>query len=134
MVTSSSISVIPCFWFHTMVTSTSSSSDYDHEYSSSSSDEDSKVPEMKISTAESRAKMDHSAEMKCGVPLNNRRVTREELLKRKAEDDIDPDIHSDFVNRPNNDSDDEFEEDSAKDDDDESDNSDKSDDSDESDD
>ncbi|XP_026420174.1 glutamic acid-rich protein-like [Papaver somniferum] len=71
-----------------MVTSNSSSSDYDYEYSSSSSDEDSKVPEMKISTTKSRAKMDHSAEMKCGVPLNNRRVTREELLKRKAEDDM----------------------------------------------
>ncbi|XP_026410354.1 nuclear polyadenylated RNA-binding protein 3-like [Papaver somniferum] len=39
---------------------TSRSSDYDYDYSSSSSDEDSKVPEMNISTAESRAKMDQS--------------------------------------------------------------------------
>ncbi|XP_026378680.1 glutamic acid-rich protein-like [Papaver somniferum] len=45
----------------------------------------------------------------------------------------DPEIHPDFVNGPDSDSDEEFEEDSAKDDDDESDNSNKSDDSDESD-
>ncbi|XP_026459828.1 nucleophosmin-like [Papaver somniferum] len=46
----------------------------------------------------------------------------------------DPDIHPEFVNESDRDSDEELEEDSAKDDDDESDNSDKSDDSDESDD
>ncbi|XP_026417088.1 glutamic acid-rich protein-like [Papaver somniferum] len=71
-----------------MVTSSSSSSDYDYEYSSSSSDKDSKVPEMKISIAESRAKMDHSAEIKCGVPLNNRRLqisSSEEKLQSRAE-------------------------------------------------
>ncbi|XP_026452634.1 dentin sialophosphoprotein-like [Papaver somniferum] len=171
-------------YFQTVVTSSSSSSDYDYECSSSSSDEDSKVPEMKISTAESRAKMDHSAEMKRDVPLNNhrRRISAtEEKLQSRAKDvasdsdasedepewvpperkikpdrrtkDIeklvqadleaeceeedywemmysDPDIHPDFVNSPNNDSDEELEEDSAKHDDDESDNSDKSDDSD----
>ncbi|XP_026435830.1 glutamic acid-rich protein-like [Papaver somniferum] len=44
----------------------------------------------------------------------------------------DPEIHPDFVNGPDSDSDEEFEEDSEKDDDDESDNSGKSDDSDES--
>ncbi|XP_026428509.1 ribosomal L1 domain-containing protein CG13096-like [Papaver somniferum] len=46
----------------------------------------------------------------------------------------DPDIHPDFVNGRDSDSDEELEEDYTKDDDDESDNSDKSDDSDESDD
>ncbi|XP_026459311.1 glutamic acid-rich protein-like [Papaver somniferum] len=48
-------------------------------------------------------------------------------------DDYELDIHPDFVNSPNSDSDEELEENSAKDDDDESNNSDKSDDSDESD-
>ncbi|XP_026383591.1 glutamic acid-rich protein-like [Papaver somniferum] len=48
-------------------------------------------------------------------------------------DDYELDIHPDFVNNPDSDSDEELEENSAKDDDDESDNSDKSDDSDESD-
>ncbi|XP_026378314.1 glutamic acid-rich protein-like [Papaver somniferum] len=54
----------------------------------------------------------------------------------EAEDDSDsddPNIHPDFINGRDSDSDEELEKDSAKDDDDESDNSDKSDDSDESD-
>ncbi|XP_026395772.1 coiled-coil domain-containing protein 1-like [Papaver somniferum] len=191
-----------------MVTS-SRSSDYDYEYSSSSSEEDFKVPEMKTSTTESHAKRDHSAEIKYDVPPINRRITQEELLKRKVEDDMlddrqkrrdriqrrisaaeenlqsraegvasdsdasedepvwvpaerkikpdlrtreierlvqddleaereeedywedyELDIHPDFVNNPDNDSDEELEEDFAKDDDDESDNSDDSDESD----
>ncbi|XP_026451409.1 uncharacterized protein LOC113351682 [Papaver somniferum] len=193
----------------TMVTS-SSSSDYDYYYSSSSSEEDSKAPAVK-----SRAKTNHAERTKPSTPVNDRRVTYDELMKRKTEDDklddhrrrrdrvrcrvltseeklitradgvpsdsdalgdepvwmpqdrkikpdrhtraierlvkddleaereeeeyqdslySDPDIHPDFVNDRDSDSDEELEEDSTKDDDDESDNSEKSDDSDESDD
>ncbi|XP_026396074.1 glutamic acid-rich protein-like [Papaver somniferum] len=194
--------MILCSWFQTIVSSSS-------DYSSSSSEEDSRIP-----VAKTRAKTNHAEESKPSVPLNNRRVTYAELMKRKAEDDRmddcrrrrdrvqrrmltsedklrsradgvtsdsdasedesawvprdlkikpdwstreieklvkadleaerekeedwyslynDPEIHLDFVNGPDSDSDEEFEEDSAKDDDDKSDNSGKSDDSDESD-
>ncbi|XP_026399207.1 glutamic acid-rich protein-like [Papaver somniferum] len=66
------------------------------------------------------------------------RLVQADLEAERGEEDYwedyDLDIHPDFVNSLDNDSDEEIEEDSAKDDDDESDNSDKSDDSDESDD
>ncbi|XP_026435829.1 uncharacterized protein LOC113333619 [Papaver somniferum] len=191
-----------------MVTSISSS-DYDI-YSSSSSEEDSKA-----SAVKSRSKMNHAKGTNPSMPLNDRRVTYDELMKRKTEDDrlddhqqrrdrvrrrvlaaeeklqsradgvpsdsdasedepvwvpqdrnikpdrhtreierlvkadleaerkeeeyqdslySDPDIHPEFVNGPDSDSDEDLEEDSAKDDDDESDNSDRSDGPDESDD
>ncbi|XP_026399663.1 uncharacterized protein LOC113295547 [Papaver somniferum] len=145
---------------------TSSSSDYDYYYSSSSFEEDSKT-----SVAKARSKTDHVKEMKQSMPLNDRKVTRDELLKRKADDEVladyrqrrdrfqrrkltaeeklrsradgvasesdasedepvDPDERPDFVNIPNNDSEEEPDEDSSKYNE-ESDNSDKSDDSDE---
>ncbi|XP_026459424.1 rRNA biogenesis protein rrp36-like [Papaver somniferum] len=130
---------------------TSSSSDYDYSYSSSSSEEDSKAP-----AAKSRAKMNRTEGAKpkndepVWVPRDLKikpdRRTREieKLVKADLEaerekeeywDSLynDPEIHPDFVNGPDSDSDEEFEEDSASDDDDESDNSDKSDNSDESD-
>ncbi|XP_026410761.1 glutamic acid-rich protein-like [Papaver somniferum] len=56
----------------------SSSSDY----SSSYSEEDSRIP-----AAKTRAKTNCAEESKTSVPLNNRRVTYVELMKRKAEDD-----------------------------------------------
>ncbi|XP_026459215.1 transcription initiation factor TFIID subunit 11-like [Papaver somniferum] len=65
--------------------STSSSSNYDYCYSSSSSsssDEDSKA-----SVAKSKAKTTHDKGAKPSIPLNDRRVTYAELMKRKAEDD-----------------------------------------------
>ncbi|XP_026410842.1 ribosomal L1 domain-containing protein CG13096-like [Papaver somniferum] len=163
--------------------STSSSSDY----SSISSDEDSKAYAAKL-----RAKMNYVEGAKASIPLNDLRISYEELMKRKAQDDEmedrrrrkdrirrriqaaeerrrfvdgvpsdsdanaseeetieaeledeyeaeddsdsdDPNIHPDFINGRDSDSDEELEEDSANDDDDESHNSDKSDDSDESD-
>ncbi|XP_026451990.1 coiled-coil domain-containing protein 1-like [Papaver somniferum] len=63
---------------------TSSSSDYDYDYSSSSSDEDSKVPEMKISTAESRAKMDQSLK-KAKEAINDIRLASEEKLRSRPD-------------------------------------------------
>ncbi|XP_026419381.1 nucleolin 1-like [Papaver somniferum] len=62
--------------------STSSSNNYDYSYSSSSSDEDSRA-----SVAKSKAKTTHDEGENPSVPLNDRRVTYAELLKRKAEDD-----------------------------------------------
>ncbi|XP_026459919.1 uncharacterized protein LOC113360648 [Papaver somniferum] len=61
---------------------TSSSSGYDYYYSSSSLEEDSKT-----FVAKSRAKTDHVKEMKHNMFLNDHKVTRDELLKRKAEDE-----------------------------------------------
>ncbi|XP_026417317.1 ribosomal L1 domain-containing protein CG13096-like [Papaver somniferum] len=61
---------------------TSSNNDYDYYYSSSSSEEDSKTY-----VAKARAKKDHVKEMKQNMPLNDRKVTHDELLKRKAEDE-----------------------------------------------
>ncbi|XP_026434350.1 uncharacterized protein LOC113331930 [Papaver somniferum] len=65
--------------------STSSGNNYDYYYSSSSSsssDEDSKA-----SVDKSEAKTTHDEGEKSSVPLNDRRVTYAELIKRKAEDD-----------------------------------------------
>ncbi|XP_026399394.1 coiled-coil domain-containing protein 1-like [Papaver somniferum] len=65
--------------------STSNISDYDYSYSSSSSsssDEDSKA-----FVAKSKAKITHDEEANPSIPLNDRRVTYAELMKRKAEDD-----------------------------------------------
>ncbi|XP_026447526.1 uncharacterized protein LOC113348048 [Papaver somniferum] len=65
--------------------STSSGNNYDYYYSSSSSsssDEDSKA-----SVTKSKAKTTHDEGAKSSVPLNDRRVTYAELMKRKAEDD-----------------------------------------------
>ncbi|XP_026378209.1 glutamic acid-rich protein-like [Papaver somniferum] len=56
--------------------SSSNSSDYDYYYSSSSSEEDSKA-----SAAKARANVKHN------TPLNDRRVTYDELMKKEAEDD-----------------------------------------------
>ncbi|XP_026396999.1 protein bfr2-like [Papaver somniferum] len=64
---------------------TSSSSDYDYDYSSSSSDEDSKVPEMKISVAKYRAKMDQSLKKAKEDIL---KTARDRFSKRKDEDEI----------------------------------------------
>ncbi|XP_026400407.1 glutamic acid-rich protein-like [Papaver somniferum] len=61
---------------------TSSSNNYDYNYSSSSSDEDSKV-----SAAKSKAKTTHDEGVNPSIPLNDRRVTYAELMKRKAETD-----------------------------------------------
>ncbi|XP_026433562.1 coiled-coil domain-containing protein 1-like [Papaver somniferum] len=61
---------------------TSSSSDYDYYYSSNSSDEDSQS-----FVAKSRAKMNHAKRAKPSTPLNDQRVTYDEIMKRKSEDD-----------------------------------------------
>ncbi|XP_026396133.1 myb-like protein V [Papaver somniferum] len=61
---------------------TSSSMDYDYYYSSSSPEEDSKN-----FVAKARAKTDNVKEMKHNMPLSDRKVTRDELLKRKVEDE-----------------------------------------------
>ncbi|XP_026378667.1 ribosomal L1 domain-containing protein CG13096-like [Papaver somniferum] len=61
---------------------TSSSSDYDYSYSSISSDED-----FKSSAAKSKTKTNHAEGEKLYIPLNDRRVTYAEIMKRKAEDD-----------------------------------------------
>ncbi|XP_026435810.1 protein starmaker-like [Papaver somniferum] len=74
------MSIILCSWFQKI--STSNSSNYDYSYSSSSSDEDSRA-----SAAKSKAKTTHDEGEKPSVPLNDRRVTYAELMKRKAEDD-----------------------------------------------
>ncbi|XP_026451712.1 nucleolar transcription factor 1-like [Papaver somniferum] len=60
---------------------TFSSSDYD--YSSSSSEEDSK-----ISAAEARAKTDHAKEVINSMPLDDLKVARDKLLKRKSREEI----------------------------------------------
>ncbi|XP_026420147.1 glutamic acid-rich protein-like [Papaver somniferum] len=65
--------------------STTSNNDYYYWYSSSSSssyDEDSKAL-----VAKSKAKTTHDEGTKPSIPLNDRRVTYAELMKRKAEDD-----------------------------------------------
>ncbi|XP_026399102.1 glutamic acid-rich protein-like [Papaver somniferum] len=65
--------------------STPNKNDYDYSYSSSSSrssDEDSKV-----SVDKSKAKITGNEGAKPSIPLNDRRVTYAELMKRKAEDD-----------------------------------------------
>ncbi|XP_026458903.1 ribosomal L1 domain-containing protein CG13096-like [Papaver somniferum] len=71
---------------------TSSNSDYDYDYSSSSSDEYSKVPEVKISAAESRAKMDQSLkkakEVINGMSLDQLKTACDRFSKRIAEDEI----------------------------------------------
>ncbi|XP_026378824.1 protein starmaker-like [Papaver somniferum] len=64
-----------------MVTS-SSSSDYDYYHSSISSEEDSKAFAVK-----SRAKTNNDEKTKPSTPLNDRRVTYDDLMKRKTEDD-----------------------------------------------
>ncbi|XP_026410480.1 nucleolin 2-like [Papaver somniferum] len=61
---------------------TYSSSNYDYSYSSSSSDE-----VFKASAAKSKTKTNHAEGEKPDIPLNDRRVTYAELMKRKAEDD-----------------------------------------------
>ncbi|XP_026420063.1 uncharacterized protein LOC113316045 [Papaver somniferum] len=61
---------------------TSSNSNYDYSYSSSSSDEDSKA-----SAAKSKAKTNHAEGENPSIPLNDRRVTYAELMKRKAKTD-----------------------------------------------
>ncbi|XP_026396055.1 histone chaperone rtt106-like [Papaver somniferum] len=66
-----------------------------------------------------------------------KKLVKDDLEAEREKEDYwdslysDPEIHPDFVNGPDSDSDEEFEEDSEKDDDDESDNSGKSDESDE---
>ncbi|XP_026420228.1 glutamic acid-rich protein-like [Papaver somniferum] len=71
---------------------TSSSSDYDYDYSSIPSDEDSKVPETKISAAESRAKMDQSLkkakEAINDMSLDKLKTARDRFSKRIAEDEM----------------------------------------------
>ncbi|XP_026410730.1 transcription initiation factor TFIID subunit 11-like [Papaver somniferum] len=74
------MSIILCSWFQRIVTS--SSSDYEYSYSSSSSIED-----FKASAAKSKTKANHTEGSKPNIPLNDRRVTYAELMKRKAEDD-----------------------------------------------
>ncbi|XP_026435843.1 glutamic acid-rich protein-like [Papaver somniferum] len=72
-------------------------------------------------------------------PVEIERLVKSNLEAERKEEEYqdslysDPDIHPDFVNGPDSDSDEELEEDSAKDDDDEYDNSDRSDGPDESD-
>ncbi|XP_026410808.1 glutamic acid-rich protein-like [Papaver somniferum] len=60
----------------------SSSSDYDYSCSSRSSDED-----FKAFAAKSRTKTNHAQGEKPNIPLNDRRVTYAEIMKRKSEDD-----------------------------------------------
>ncbi|XP_026400003.1 mitotic apparatus protein p62-like [Papaver somniferum] len=73
-----------CFWLQILVISSS-------DHSSSSSEEDSKTPrpEMKISAAEARAKMDLSdaKEMINGMPLDRLKAFRDAFLKRESEDE-----------------------------------------------
>ncbi|XP_026450812.1 uncharacterized protein LOC113350924 [Papaver somniferum] len=62
--------------------STSGSSNYDYRYSSISSDEDSKS-----FVAKSKDKTTHDEGANPSIPLNDRRVTYAELMKKKVEDD-----------------------------------------------
>ncbi|XP_026428470.1 uncharacterized protein LOC113324365 [Papaver somniferum] len=62
---------------------TSSSGDYDYDSSSSSCEEDSK-----ISAAKARAKTDHAKKIVNNMPLNDLKVSRDELLKRKSREEI----------------------------------------------
>ncbi|XP_026417406.1 histone chaperone rtt106-like [Papaver somniferum] len=70
------------YTFQRKMVASSSSSDYDHYYSSISFEEDSRP-----SAAKARARKNHAEGTKHSAPLDYRRVTYDELMKRKAEDD-----------------------------------------------